>query len=234
VHSAPALTALPSIRRLLSRLSVSRAGVTRLSGLGPPDRVALTFDDGPDPASTPRFVEALAAHGVRATFFLLSSVLAMAPELGGDLIAAGHEVAVHGWTHRNLLLRGPSATYREIARTRDVAGTTTGQAHRFFRPPYGALTAAAVGAARRLDLTPVLWTCWERDWTRTATPGSVLRTVRAGLAGGGTIPLHDSDCTSAPSAWQASHNALPSLHDECARRGWRVGPLGEHQTPRVQ
>lgn len=84
-------------------------------------------------------------------------------------------------------------------------------------------------AARRLDLTPVLWTCWGRDWTRTATRSSVLDTLRGGLTGGGTVLLHDSDCTSAPGAWRASLAALPHLLEECLSRGWRVGPLGEHR-----
>jgi len=216
---APALTVLPGVRLRF---------FPRLSGRGAPGHVALTFDDGPDPASTPLFVETLAAHRTRATFFLLGSMLARSPELGLDLAAAGHEVAVHGWTHQNLLLRGPHATYRDLARTRELIGAVTGRTPRFFRPPYGVFSAAALMAARRLELTPVLWTCWGRDWTRSATRASVLDTLRGGLAGGGTVLLHDSDCTSAPGAWRASLAALPQLLEECLRRGWRVGPLGEH------
>jgi len=222
VQVAPALTVLPGVRLRF---------FPRLSGLGASGHVALTFDDGPDPASTPLFVEALAARGTRATFFLLGSMLARAPELGLDLAAAGHEVAVHGWAHHNLLLRGPHATYRDLARTRELIRAVTGRAPRFFRPPYGVFSAAALLAARRLELTPVLWTCWGRDWTRSATRASVLATVRDGLAGGGTVLLHDSDCTSAPGAWRASLAALPHLLDECLHRGWRVGPLGEHGRP---
>ncbi|GIG91967.1 polysaccharide deacetylase familiy protein [Plantactinospora endophytica] len=215
----PALTVLPGVRLRF---------FPRLSGRGAPGHVALTFDDGPDPVSTPLFVEALAAHRTRATFFLLGSMLARAPELGLDLAAAGHEVAVHGWAHQNLLLRGPHATYRDLARTHELIGAVTGRVPRFFRPPYGVLSAAALMAARRLDLTPVLWTCWGRDWTRSATRNSVLSTLRGGLAGGGTVLLHDSDCTSAPGSWRASLAALPHLLEECLRRGWRVGPLSEH------
>lgn len=218
----PALTALPGIRLRL---------FPGLSGLGHPDRIALTFDDGPDPDATPQFIETLARHRVRATFFLLGSMLAQAPQLGGDLVAAGHEVAVHAWTHRSLLLRGPAGTYRELARTRDLVGAVTGQTPRFFRPPYGLLSAPALGAARRLGLTPVLWTCWGRDWSRTATVESVLGNLRTRLAGGGTVLLHDSDCASAPGTWRTSLAALPYLLEECALHGWAVGPLGEHHQP---
>lgn len=219
VHVAPALTKLPRLRLRV---------FPRLAGLGDPDRVALTFDDGPNQTSTPRFIDALATRGVHATFFLLGSFLARAPGLGRDLVAAGHEVAVHGWTHRHLLVRGPTATYDDLARTRALIAEATGLVPRFFRPPYGVLSASALLAARRLDLTPVLWTCWGRDWTSSSTPQSVLDTVCDGLTGGGTLLLHDSNRTPAPSAWRSTLAALPRLLDECAERGLRVGPLSEH------
>lgn len=219
VHAAPALTKLPRLRlRLFSRLA----------GFGDPDRVALTFDDGPNLASTPRFLDALATRGVRATFFLLGSLLARAPGLGRDLVAAGHEVAVHGWTHRHLLVQGPTATYADLARSQALIAETTGLVPRYFRPPYGVFSASALLAARRLDLTPVLWTCWGRDWTPSATPQSVLATVREGLTGGGTLLLHDWNRAPEPSAWRSTLAALPRLLDDCAERGLRVGPLSEH------
>lgn len=219
-HGAPSLTTLPGLRVRL---------FPRLAGLGDPDRVALTFDDGPNLTSTPRFVDALAARGVRATFFLLGSRLAQAPGLGRDLIAAGHEVAVHGWAHRNLLLRGPTSTYDDLARARALIADTTGVVPRFFRPPYGVLSTSALVAARRLDLMPVLWTCWGRDWTRSATPRSVLQTIRNGLTGGGTVLLHDSAGSPARETWRSTLGALPRLLDDCAERGLRVGPLSEHR-----
>ncbi|MGW5668245.1 polysaccharide deacetylase family protein [Micromonospora sp. NPDC003776] len=218
-HVAPATTALLRLRIRL---------FPHLAGLGHPDHVALTFDDGPDPVSTPRFLDQLTVRGVRSTFFLLGTMLARAPSLGRDLVAAGHEVAVHGWAHHNLLLRGPASTYDDLARARGLIAETTGMTPRFFRPPYGVLTASALLAARRLDLTPVLWTCWGRDWTAAATSQSVLDTVKARLGGGGTVLLHDSDCSLATGAWKATLGALPRLLDECARRGLRVGPLSEH------
>jgi peptidoglycan/xylan/chitin deacetylase (PgdA/CDA1 family) len=220
LHAAPALTAVPALRARL---------FPALAGQGMANHVALTFDDGPDPRSTPRFLETLAAHRVRATFFLLGSMLARAPELGRELVAAGHEVAVHGWVHRALPLRGAGATHTDLARARALITEVTGRSPGYFRPPYGLLTTPALVAARRLGLTPVLWTCWGRDWTPSATPGSILDTVYRGLADGGTILLHDSDCTAANGSWRATLGALPRLLDECGRRGYAVGPLGEHR-----
>ena len=80
-------------------------------------------------------------------------------ELVTELAAAGHEIAVHGYEHRNLLLRGPRATYDDIARARDVIEAFAGTPVRFFRPPYGVLSGAAVASAQSLGLRPVLWTC---------------------------------------------------------------------------
>jgi peptidoglycan/xylan/chitin deacetylase (PgdA/CDA1 family) len=218
-HAAPALTSIAPLRRRL---------LPGLSGQGRPDHVALTFDDGPDPRSTPAFLELLHARGVRATFFLLGEMLSKAPDLGAELVAAGHEVAVHGWQHRCLLVRGPRGTYDDLARARDLIGTVTGRQPRWFRPPYGVLTTSALRAAQRLGLTPVLWTAWGRDWEARATPESILATVTGPLRGGGTVLLHDSDCTSAPGSWRRTLAALPALIDGVRARNLRVGPLADH------
>jgi peptidoglycan/xylan/chitin deacetylase (PgdA/CDA1 family) len=221
-YTGPALTSWPLLRARL---------LPRLAGIGQPDHVALTFDDGPDPASTPAFLAELAASGTRATFFLLGSMLMSAPGLGRELVAAGHEVAVHGWEHRYTTFRAPGALYDDVARTRDLIADVTGREPVFFRPPYGVLSTGAVAAARRTGLRPVLWTAWGRDWEECATPDSVLATVGKDLTGGGTVLLHDSDCTSAPLSWRSALGALPRLLEQCAERDLRVGPLAEHFTP---
>jgi peptidoglycan/xylan/chitin deacetylase (PgdA/CDA1 family) len=220
VHAAPALTALTPARRAL---------LPALAGTGPRDRVALTFDDGPDPISTPRFLRLLAEHDVRATFFVLGSMLARDPGLGREMLAAGHELAVHGWAHRCLLLRPPGATYDDLARARDLVASLGGDRPRWFRPPYGVLTTGALVACRRLGLQPKLWTAWGRDWEAGATPTSIVRTVTSTLIGGGTVLLHDSDCTSAAGSWQRTLAALPRLIDWTRDRGLRLGTLGGHR-----
>jgi peptidoglycan-N-acetylglucosamine deacetylase len=218
-HAVPAATSIGPLRRRL---------FPGLSGVGEPGHVALTFDDGPDPRSTPAFLAALREYEVRATFFVLGRMLEAAPDLGKELVEAGHEIAVHGWEHRCMLLRGPAATYDDLARAMESIVTVTGTVPRWYRPPYGVLSSSALRAARRLGLTPVLWTNWGRDWTRSATPASVLATVTRDLDGGGTVLLHDSDCTSAPESWRNTLGALPPLLDEITERGLSVGPLRDH------
>lgn len=219
-HSAPGITAIGALRRRLFPV---------LAGRGAADHVALTFDDGPDPRSTPRFLDLLARRGTHATFFLLGSMVAKSRSLAAEVAAAGHEVAVHGWDHRYVLLRAPHATYDDIARARDIVAAATGTAPAFYRPPYGVLSSAAVWAARRNGMAPLLWTCWGREWTPGATSERVFATIRRDLRGGATVLLHDSDCTSPPGASLAALGAVELLLDECGERGWRVGTAAAHR-----
>lgn len=219
VHLAPAAAALGPVRRL---------GLDRLSGVGSRDRVAITFDDGPDPRSTPAFIAALSELDVQATFFLLGRRLAQAPWMGHALVEAGHEVGVHGWDHRPLVLRGPGATRKDLARAHGAIEVECGVRPTFYRPPYGMLTWAALGAARKLSLTPVLWTTWGADWRRSATPASVRATVGSHLHPGGTVLLHDSDCTSAADSWRTTLEALPDVIRDVRSAGLTPGPLGAH------
>ncbi|MFF3468501.1 polysaccharide deacetylase family protein [Streptomyces sp. NPDC001984] len=101
VHCAPVVSTFGPLRNRT---------MPRLSGHGRADHVALTFDDVPDPLSTPFFLRLLDERGVRATFFLLGSEAHRSPGVVREIAAAGHEIGVHGWRHRPLLLRGPRAT----------------------------------------------------------------------------------------------------------------------------
>jgi peptidoglycan/xylan/chitin deacetylase (PgdA/CDA1 family) len=159
---------------------------------------------------------------------MLGSMADRSVSLAAEVAAAGHEIGVHGYDHRYLPLRGPRATYDDLARARDAIAAATGSEPGLFRPPYGVLSTSALISARRLGLTPVLWTAWGREWTAGATAGSVYATLAADLAGGGTVLLHDSDCTSPAGSWRAGLGALPMLLDDCAESGLQVGPVGEH------
>jgi peptidoglycan/xylan/chitin deacetylase (PgdA/CDA1 family) len=226
VHAVPSVT---SWRWLRMRL------VPALAGVGRPEHVAMTFDDGPDPASTPAFLDALDRLGWRATFFLLGSMIRRAPSLPAELVAAGHEVGVHGDVHDSMLGRTPKAARADIQRGRDLVAEAAGVEPQWFRPPYGILSTSALRAARECGLQTVLWTAWGRDWRAEATPATVVADVRRGLTPGGTVLLHDSDCTSAPESWRSALGALPGLAELFAARRLTAGPLAEHgiQAPRA-
>ncbi len=214
-----------SLRPVRARLLPS------LAGLGAPGHLALTFDDGPDPASTPAFLDALDALGWKATFFMLGSMAERAPGLEREVAERGHEVGVHGYEHSNHLRHGPLWVERDMARAKDLLSELTGTTPRWARPPYGVLTASSLRAAHRNGLRTVLWTTWGRDWRRQASPRTVEHDVSATLVPGGTVLLHDSDCTSAQSCWLSALGALPALAATWSEAGYTVGPLSEHGTP---
>ena len=218
-QGGPGITAIGPVRRRF---------FPGLAGQGRAGHVALTFDDGPDPHSTPSFLATLGAHQIRATFFLLGPMVQADRPLAAEIAAAGHEIGVHGWAHRYATLRAPWALYDDLARAYDTIAEVTGASPRLYRPPYGVLSAGSLLACRRLGLRPVLWTCWGREWDPGATPDSVQATLSRTLAGGATVLLHDSEGTSRPGAAAAALGALPWLLGECAARGLAVGPLAEH------
>ncbi|MFF4399764.1 polysaccharide deacetylase family protein [Streptomyces sp. NPDC001480] len=220
VHIVPAGTWLPGPRR---------AWLPALAGVGGGDHVALTFDDGPDPRSTPAFLDALDELSVRATFFVLGEQVLCHRRLSHDIVRRGHELAVHGWTHDRPWRPAPARETRRLTRAAHTVAEVSGAAPAWYRPPYGILTGDRLLAARRTGLRPVLWTAWGRDWTDRATAESVTATVLADLRGGGTVLLHDTDRQSAPGCWRAALGALPRLVGACRAAGLTVGPLGEHR-----
>jgi peptidoglycan/xylan/chitin deacetylase (PgdA/CDA1 family) len=203
----------------------------RLSGVGDPGHVALTFDDGPDPVSTPPLLAGLEKLGWHATFFCLGTQVRRAPGLARELVSRGHELAVHGDTHRSQLRRPVGSTVADVTRARDTIAGAGGAPVRWFRPPYGAVSSATLVAARRSQLQLVLWTSWGLDWQPRATGRSVAANVRRTYYPGATVLLHDSDITSTPGSWRATLAALPLLGDMWAAAGLRVGTLSEHGVP---
>ena len=206
---------------------LTRRTLPGLAGVGRADHLALTFDDGPDPTSTPLILDELDRLGWKATFFLLGMMTDRYPDTAAEVAARGHEVAVHGYHHRCHLWRTPADISHDMARAFDVVSAATQRRPLWFRPPYGALSWPTVVAGRRLGLRPVLWSAWGRDWRPKSTAATVARDVRRGLRPGATVLLHDSDCTSAPQSWRATLASLPVLAAQLPR-STTVGPLGDH------
>ena len=177
----------PVARALALPRTLADAGGPQATG------VAVTFDDGPHPDGTPMMLEALAAHGAVATFFVIGEQVERRPELLRRIVAEGHGLALHGYRHR-LQPRVPERDVRDdlrrgLAAIEDAAGVTPG----LHRPPYGVYSPSGLRVTRELGLKPLLWARWGKDWRRLTTPARIARRVVDGLAPGDVILLHDAD-----------------------------------------
>jgi peptidoglycan/xylan/chitin deacetylase (PgdA/CDA1 family) len=200
----------------------------QLSGRSSKHHIALTLDDGPDPTSTPAILETLASHDVRATFFVVGEHAVSHPDLVRSMHAAGHEIAVHGWTHSCVFRVPPDRLTAEVVRAASTVGDLVGSPPRWYRPPYGVSSLASNDAARRAGLTPVLWTAWGRDWSRHVTTRGIAARVGLTLRPGGTVLLHDTDRYAASGSWRRTNTALNALLTCWRERAIPVGPLAEH------
>jgi peptidoglycan/xylan/chitin deacetylase (PgdA/CDA1 family) len=225
---AAAALAAHAVPLVTTRASLRRRYLPRLAGLGRPDHVALTFDDGPDPASTPYFLEELDRLGMRATFFMLGVNADVHRSVAAEVAAAGHEVAAHGYHHRSQLFSPPGRVRDDILRGVHTVAEATGEMPRWYRPPFGTLSNAGLLAAQRFGLRTVLWSAWGKDWSEKATSDTVLAELDQDLGPGVTVLLHDSDCASAPGAWKAALGALEPLAERLAAAGLTAGPLADH------
>lgn len=179
------------------------ACVLRRSGRAP-GRVALTFDDGPDPVWTPRVLDALRAAGVPATFFVLGSAVQAEPELLRRIWDEGHDVGNHSFYHPNLAAVGDMRAQLEIDATQRAIQSVLNRSTPLFRPPYGvdvqpetAAEAAPIALAQRLGYVTVAESVDPRDWeSGSARPDAaqivsrVVHDVEAGR--GGVVLLHDA------------------------------------------
>jgi peptidoglycan/xylan/chitin deacetylase (PgdA/CDA1 family) len=198
----------------------------RLEGEAAAGGVALTFDDGPHPQGTPAVMAALERAGAHATFFLVGEQAQRYPELVCELLAAGHDLAVHAFRHRIQLRLTARAVADDLERASAVLGQLSGRRLRVYRPPYGAFTAGGLAAVRRAGLEPLLWSRWGRDWRRSTTPAEIARLTTARVRAGDVILLHDADHYCDPGAWRCTVAALPRILAELERRELRPVRLG--------
>jgi peptidoglycan/xylan/chitin deacetylase (PgdA/CDA1 family) len=183
------------------------------------DAVALTFDDGPHAQGTPAVLAELDRRRATATFFLVGEQVRLRPSLAHEIVAAGHEVAVHGDRHTLLLRRTVRAVADDLDRAVATIAEATGVAPTLYRPPYGVFSAGALAHVRSRAWHPLLWSTWGRDWERRATPASIARRATRGLRPGDVVLLHDSDAYSSDDSWRRTAAALPSVIDAVATLG---------------
>ena len=185
-------------------------------------KAALTFDDGPDAEHTPRVLDILAAHGARATFFLIGERAVRAGALVRSIAAAGHDLGNHTWSHRSLWLVGPRGTARQVSQGHEAISQAAGAPPRFFRPPWGMTNLALFPVLRGLGTPCVFWSV-QPEGRRAAAPSLQLARSLRRAAPGAIFDLHDAD--GVPGAGARLLEALPPLIRGLRGAGYSLVPL---------
>lgn len=186
--------------------------------------VVLSFDDGPDPDATPEILTVLRSRRVQATFFLIGQRIRRYPSLAASIVAEGHQVGNHSFSHPRMVLENPIAYGREIDRTDRLIRSLGYRGTIDFRPPYGQKLVVLPWLLARRHKLSVLWSVDARDWID-KDPDSIARRVLRQVRPGSIVLLHDQAQTA---------RALPQIIDGLRRRGYRfrtVRPLPGRNDP---
>ncbi len=186
--------------------------------------VALTFDDGPSP-DTERILDVLLAHEASATFFMVGREVESFPGIAQRVLAEGHEVGNHSYSHPSYLFQTASETHAQIRRTQSVITETIGVRPQMARPPYGVRTPAYFRATRALDLQTVQWDVAGFDWKR-ISPRQIADNVLRKAQPGSIILLHDGD-SAGKSARENTVAALPLIIRGLRDRDFQIAPLSQ-------
>ena len=145
-----------------------------------PEQMALTFDDGPNDPHTMRLLDVLAKHNARATFFLIGKYVRQRPEIARAVLAAGHEIGNHTFSHPNLVLVSGRRLRQELDDCRksleDALGARTKT--KLFRPPFGGRRPSVLRTARAMGLSPVMWSVSGDDWNAKSPDAIIERVTR--------------------------------------------------------
>jgi peptidoglycan/xylan/chitin deacetylase (PgdA/CDA1 family) len=171
-------------------------------------KLALTFDDGPNPAITPKLLELLARHNAHATFFLVGKFVRQCPDLVKEVAARGHVLGNHTETHPNLFFCGPQETREELQRCTDAIEQLAWAKPRWFRPPFGLRSPWLGEIIHQHGMTNVTWSLIPGDWRSkpagwliermkpiAANAHANLPKAKSGATSGDILCLHDGDHT---------------------------------------
>lgn len=187
--------------------------------------VALTFDDGPDPAVTPRVLELLAASCATASFFCIAARAAAHPDLVQQIVQRGHSVENHSLTHPNhFACLMPPGLRRQVGGAQAILAEAAGRPPRFFRPPMGFRGPPLDFVLARAGLRHVAWTRRGYDAT-SRNPARVLRRLLRDLAAGDVLLLHDGNAARTRTGEPVVLAVLPALLAALAARGLRAVSL---------
>jgi peptidoglycan/xylan/chitin deacetylase (PgdA/CDA1 family) len=181
--------------------------------------IAITFDDGPSAEYTGTLLDELKKRNIKATFFMVGQCVQEFPQLVKRMVAEGHEVANHSWSHPAFGKMGDAAVRSELQRTQDAIIAACGVKPTLMRPPYGSITQAQKRwIPEEMGLQVILWSVDPLDWKK---PGeNVLRSrIVNGAADGAIILAHDIHGSTV--------RAMPSTFDELLAKGYKFATVSE-------
>ena len=181
--------------------------------------IALTFDDGPNATLTPKLLDLLAAHHMKATFFVVGQNAADHPDILRRAVREGHEIGNHSWSHPNLGKMSDEAVRRELQKTDDAIFSAIGRRPTLMRPPYGSLTEHQ----RRwihddFGYRIIIWDVDPLDWKRPG-PSVVCNRILKETRAGSIVLAHDIH--------PPTIEAMPATFDQLDRKGFKSVTVSE-------
>ena len=170
--------------------------------------VALTFDDGPNPATTNQALDTLSKYGIKATFFVLGKNVSGNEEILKRMKADGHVIGNHSWSHPVLSKLSLDEAKKQITDTEDALTKVLGSSSKLMRPPYGAITD---DIRNSLDLSFIMWDVDSLDW-KSKNEAAILTEIQREVKNGSIILMHDIHAETV--------NALPKVIDYLKGQGY--------------
>ena len=175
--------------------------------------IAMTFDDGPSPETTPRLLDILKQRNIKATFFMIGQNAERNPAIVKRILAEGHEIGNHSWTHPQLSKLSDDRVTEEINKTQNAIKDASGYTPVLMRPPYGAITARQKDwIEKQFGLSVIIWSVDPFDWKR---PGAsvIEERILAGARPGAIVLSHDIH--------KQTVDAMPATLDALAAKGFK-------------
>lgn len=190
--------------------------------------VAITFDDGPDPQYTPEILRILRQYDVKATFFMIGKHVEKYPDIARMVVAEGHEVGNHSYSHPNMVLLSPKSQMREIEQAERVIVSVTGKKPRYFRPPRGLYDRYVQDYVTKSGYKLVLWSLSSEDWIE-PSPIEIKRRIERLVRNGDIILFHDSGSIiqSQGSSRESTVRSLPLVIEALRRQAYSIVPLSQ-------
>jgi len=181
--------------------------------------IALTFDDGPNATLTPKLLDLLAAHHMKATFFVVGQNAADHPDILRRAVKEGHEIGNHSWSHPNLGKMSDDAVRREVQKTDDAIFAAIGKHPTLLRPPYGSITARQKHwIHEEFGYRIIIWDVDPLDWKRPG-PSVVTSRILKETRAGSIVLAHDIH--------PPTLEAMPATFDQLDRKGFKSVTVSE-------